>query len=65
MADNTKWVLKKEDVKMWIGFVYLRTGPVASSWEHDNKPSCSAIGRVFHDYPSNYQLFRRGYVPGR
>jgi hypothetical protein len=41
--------LKKEDVKVWIGFVYLRTGPVASSWEHNNKPSCSATSGV----PSN------------
>jgi hypothetical protein len=44
--DNIKWILKKDGMKVWTGFVYLRTGPVATSWEHDNEPSCSAIGSV-------------------
>jgi hypothetical protein len=34
-------ILKKQDVKMWTGCIYLRTDPIAGSCEHGYEPSVS------------------------
>jgi hypothetical protein len=36
-----KCVLKKQIRRMWTGFIWLRTGQVAGSYEHGNETSGS------------------------
>jgi hypothetical protein len=36
-----RWTLGKWGLGMWIGFIWLRIGTVASSCEHGNEPSGS------------------------
>jgi hypothetical protein len=37
MVDNIKMDLKEVRMKSWIGFMWLRRSPVASSYEHGKK----------------------------
>jgi hypothetical protein len=39
---------------VWIECIWLRTGPVASSYEHSNEFSDSIKREEFLDYLSNY-----------
>jgi hypothetical protein len=32
-----KWIIEKQDGKVWTGFIWLRTGLVAGSCEHVNE----------------------------
>jgi hypothetical protein len=32
-----KWISRSSDVKMWIGFMWLRMGTTAGSYEDDNE----------------------------
>jgi len=36
-----KWLLKKLDIRVWIGIIYLRMGPVTGCFDHVNKRSGS------------------------
>jgi hypothetical protein len=50
-----KWILKNQSVRMWTGFIWLKTGgPVAGSCKHNNEPSCSTEGLRFLDQLSDY-----------
>jgi hypothetical protein len=42
-----KWILKKQGVRMWAGFMWLRIGTVEGFCEHDNKPLGSIRGMKF------------------
>jgi hypothetical protein len=39
-----KWILAKSVLRVWIGFVLLRMGPLADSCERGNEPSGSIKG---------------------
>jgi hypothetical protein len=51
-----KRVLKKRDVRMWVGFVSSEKGPVAGSCEHRNEPSDFPKGGKFLDQLGDYGL---------
>jgi hypothetical protein len=40
-----KWMLGKQDGKVWTEFIWLRVGQVAVSCEHGNELSGSVNGR--------------------
>jgi len=50
-----KHILKKRDVTMWIGFIWLRTGVVASSCEHGNELSGSIKSEKNTYWVNHYQ----------
>jgi hypothetical protein len=44
---------------MWIGFCWLRIGPVLGCCEHSNEPAVSLKGREFLDHVNDYFSFLR------
>jgi hypothetical protein len=42
-------ILKKQDVRMWTGFIWLRIGSTGGLLQHVNKPFGSIKGEVFLD----------------
>jgi hypothetical protein len=38
---EVKWILEKENERLWAGFIGLRQGPVVDSCEHNNEHSIS------------------------
>jgi hypothetical protein len=50
-----EWTLEKQVGKVWIGFLWLRMGPVAGSCEHGNEPSGSIKGGEFLDLIYKFQ----------
>jgi len=49
-----RWILKKQDVRKWIGFSCFRTG----STEHDNETSSTLKGGKFLNKLSEHQLLK-------
>jgi hypothetical protein len=41
------WLFRKQGVKMWIGLIWLRIGPVVIFCEHGNNTSSSIKGGEF------------------
>jgi hypothetical protein len=44
-----EWISGKLSGTVWIGFIWLRIGPLAGSCEQSKEPSGSIKGRVFLD----------------
>jgi hypothetical protein len=40
-------------MEAWVGFIWLRIGPMTDFCKYGNKPSISIKGRGFHDQPNN------------
>jgi hypothetical protein len=50
-----KWILKKEDEKVWTGFHWLRIRQVAGYCEHGNEPpGSSSVSEKFLDQVNAY-----------
>jgi hypothetical protein len=64
MGDNIRVEhLKKQDVRIWTGFNWLKMGIVVGSREHGNEPSSATKGGEFFDRLRDYQLFKKSSVP--
>jgi hypothetical protein len=51
-------------VKVWIGCIWPRMGPVAGSCEHSNEPSCSIKAENFLAIQVNVRFSRRTLLHG-
>jgi hypothetical protein len=54
-----KWILKKRNMRTWIGFMWLSD----AFCEHCNEPSCFIKSEKFIVQLNNYQLLKNDFAP--
>jgi hypothetical protein len=61
--DVFKWLLEKQSVRMWTGFIWVRTGSIGGLCTHDNLLSGSVTGEEFLGKLNDYQLLKKDLDP--
>jgi hypothetical protein len=58
-----KWILERQDGMEWIGWIWLRMGPVVGSCEHGIEPSGSIKCWEVLEGLHNWRLLENGSAP--